>query len=715
MARIAGGGPRLESRLAVGSVTVRNRVVFAAHLTNFAVDGLPTERHAAYYAARAAGGAGLVITEEHTVHPGDRPYEKLIRGFDPAVLPGYRRLTDAVHAHGVPVLAQLNHNGGQSFGGYTRRPVWAPSAVPDRLFREVPVALTTAQITELISGYAEVAARCVAGGFDGVELQGSQSSLVRQFLDPATNRRTDSYGGSPAGRRRFLIELVAAVRAAIGPDRVLGVRLGCDDLPGVRPGGLPGGAGPPGDLELPAGAEVVEVAMAVAGTGQLDYVNTAIGVAGSTQYRITPPMGVPAGYALALPMAIRAALRAGLGAAAPPVLGVGRFTTPEQVREALDGGACDLVGVVRGQVADPEFAGRAVRGEPVRTCLGCNQECVGRVGRNRWLGCVRNPSAGRERSVAPGSAVQSAPGREPPTGRVPVNLTLGGRSGGSRVLVVGGGPAGLRAAATAAARGHRVTLCERAEVAGGQVRLAARAPGRAEFGQVVDELLAECSELGVVVRTGVAVDAAFVRHFEPDELVLATGSRPAPPEWAVPGVYDVRQVLSGEVEPAGPVLVYDELGHQPAASVAVLLAARGCAVELLTPAMVVVQDLGLTLDRERFRRRAHELGIRQSTDRVVLGVTRTGPGADSSAGPGGERLAVDVLHHPTGARERRECAEVVCVVAAEPADELWRGMGAELGRAGRAVYRVGDCLAPRRLDAAIIEGDRAGRAVGEAR
>jgi 2,4-dienoyl-CoA reductase (NADPH2) len=693
---VAAAGALIDAPLAVGPLTVRNRVVFAAHLTNFAVDGLPTERHAEYYAARAAGGAGLVITEEHTVHPGDRPYEKLIRGFDPAVLPGYRRLTDAVHARGVPVLAQLNHNGGQSFGGYTRRPVWAPSAVPDRLFREVPVALTAAQIAELTSSYADVAARCIVGGFDGVELQCSQSSIVRQFLDPATNRRTDGYGGSPAGRRRFLLELVASVRAAIGPDQVLGVRLGCDDLP------VDGG--PPVD------AEVVEVARAVAGTGQLDYVNTAVGVAGSTQYRITPPMGVPAGYALALPRAIRAALRADLGVAAPPVLGVGRFTAPEQVREALAGGACDLAGVVRGQIADPEFAGRAVRGEPVRTCLGCNQECVGRVGRNRWLGCVRNPAAGREPAPA-GHGSVTALGTRPPA-----DLPLGGRAAGRRVLVVGAGPAGLRAAATAAALGHRVTLCERAELTGGQVRLAARAPGRAEFGQVVDELLAECAELGVAVRTGVAVDTAFLRAFDADVLVLATGSRPVPPEWAVPGVCDVRDVLSGAVEPVGPVLVYDELGHQPAASVAELLAARGCPVELVTPAMVVAQDLGLTLDRERFRRRAYELGIRQSTDRVVLGATRIG-----GAG-GADRLLVDVLHHPTGAREVRECAAVVCAVPAEPADELWRGLcdeqrGDALGHGGRGpvVYRVGDCAAPRRLDAAIIEGDRAGRAVGEAR
>jgi 2,4-dienoyl-CoA reductase-like NADH-dependent reductase (Old Yellow Enzyme family)/NADPH-dependent 2,4-dienoyl-CoA reductase/sulfur reductase-like enzyme len=677
--------PDLDTPLRVGGLTLRGRIVFAAHLTNFAVDGLATERHAAYYAARAAGGAGLVVTEEHTVHPGDRPYEKLIRGYDPAALPGYRRLTDAVHAHGVPVLAQLNHNGGQSSGMYSRQPVWAPSAVPDRLFREVPVAVTAAQITELISGYAEVAARCVAGGFDGVELQCSQSSIVRQFLSQTTNHRADDYGGSPAGRARFLLELLTEVRAALGPDRVLGLRLGCDDLPGRdklpgcdepgcdEPGCDEPGCDEPGRDELPGPgaddtglADVVEVARLVAGTGRVDYLNTAVGVAGSTQYRITPPMGEPAGYALELSAALRAAT--GL-----PVIGIGRFTTPAQARRALADRACDLVGVVRGQLADPEFAGRAVHGEPVRTCLGCNQECVARVGMNRWLGCVRNPGAGRESvPVAPPAA-------------------------GQRVLVVGGGPAGLRAAATAAARGHRVTLCERAEVTGGQVLLAASAPGRAEFGQVVAELLTECARLGVAVRTGIGVDAAFVRRFAPDVVVLATGSRPAPPEWAVPGVVDVRDVLAGRCAPAGRVLVYDELGFHQATSVAELLAARGCAVEVMTPALVVGQDLGLTLDRERFRRRAAELGLRRSTDRVVLG-----------ASAAGGRITVEVLHHPTGVVERREFDAVVCALPGEPEDELWRSLGA----AGPPVHRVGDCLAPRRLDAAIIEGDRVGRLVG---
>ena len=187
--------PLLFSPLRIGPVTVANRAVFSAHLTNYAEDGLPTEQHAAYYAARAAGGAGLVITEEHSTHPTDWPYEKLIHGYNPAVLPGYRTMTDAVHRHGVPIFAQINHNGGQSSGMYTRLPVWAPSPVADPLFREVPHAVSGAEIAEIVAGYATVARHCREGGFDGVELQCSHSSIVRGFLSAATNLRTDAYGG----------------------------------------------------------------------------------------------------------------------------------------------------------------------------------------------------------------------------------------------------------------------------------------------------------------------------------------------------------------------------------------------------------------------------------------------------------------------------------------------------------------------------------------
>src|SRR3984885_3268504 len=250
----------LFSPLRIGPLTVRNRIVFSAHLTNYAHDGLPTAQHAAYYAARAAGGAGLIITEEHSTHATDWPYEKLIHGFHPEVIPGYRAITDAVHAHGVPILAQINHNGGQASSLYTRLPVWAPSPVPDPLFREAPKAVEPHEIAEIVAGYALVAEHCMRGGFDGIELQCSHSSIVRGFLSPATNRRPDGYGGSLAGRARLLLEIIEVVREAIGPQRALGVRICGDEL-------IEGGT----TID-----EAVAVARLIEATGAGDYINTSI-------------------------------------------------------------------------------------------------------------------------------------------------------------------------------------------------------------------------------------------------------------------------------------------------------------------------------------------------------------------------------------------------------------------------------------------------------
>lgn len=621
----------IDEPIAVGPLRLRNRVVFAAHLTNAAVDGLPTDQHVAYYAARAAGGAGLVITEEHSVHPGDRPYEKLIRGHDPAVLPGYRRLTGAVHAHGVPVLAQLNHNGGQSSGMYSRQPVWAPSPVADPLFREVPKEITAAEIAELVAGYVLVARHCVDGGFDGVEIQGSQASIVRQFLSPLTNHRTDGYG---ADRSRMLLEVLAAVRAAIGPDRVLGVRL-CGDE------GLPGGIG----LD-----EVVATARRA--EPYVDYVNTTLGVATATLHLVEASMHVPAGYAVHVAAAVKAAVSV-------PVVGAGRFTERAQAERVLADGRCDLVGVVRGQVADPAFAAR-----PTRVCVGCNQECVGRVGLNRALTCTVNPRAGAEAVPLP------APGRR------------------RRVLVVGGGPAGLSAAVTAAERGHSVLLCERAPRTGGQVALAATAPGRAGLGHLVRDLLARCHD--VDVRTGTPVDLDLVHRESPDAVVLATGARPAVPGWAtgLDRVVDVRDVLAHRAAPTGDVLLYDELGHHAATSVAELLAARGCRVQIVTPAMVVGQDLAATLDMELFHRRADRAGITLTTDRVVLA---------AAADP----LRLTVLEHTTGAVSEVEPDWVVTATPADPEDDLWPTLRDRL-----PTYRAGDCLAPRLASTAVRDGHR---------
>jgi mycofactocin system FadH/OYE family oxidoreductase 2 len=644
----------LWTPLELGPVTVRNRIVFSAHLTNYARDGKATEQHAAYYASRAAGGTGLIITEEHSTHPTDWPYEKLIHGFHRDVIPGYRLMTDAVHRHRTPIFAQINHNGGQASSMFSRLPVWAPSPVADPLFREVPKAITHAEIDEIVAGYALVAEHCAEGGFDGIELQCSHSSIVRGFLSPATNKRLDDYGGPLANRARLLVEIVAAVHKVIGNRLALGVRICGDEL-------IEGGT----TID-----EAVEIATIVEATGHVDYINTSIGVATASLFMIEASMHVPPGYAMFIPSAIRKAVDL-------PVVGVGRFKDPLQAERALAEGHCDLVGVVRGQIADADFAAKARAGatDETRLCLSCNQECVGRMGLNRWLGCIENPRTGREAEYA----------------ARPAKLV----SKPKKVMIVGAGPAGLQAAISAARAGHIVNVYEKQEVAGGQVRLAASVPNRAEFGDMIRNQLTECRRLGVTIEYDVGVWPGFVADHRPDHVIVATGAEPNRPWW-VPGdavnVCDVQNVLDGSAEPFGDVVVIDEIGFHHATSVGELLSDRGCNVEIVTNGMVVGQDLGITLDMENWWIRASAKGILQTTDLVPMGM---------------EGGTLNLLHHPTGTNVSRTPDWVVLAVPPNPVEWLY----IDLKAAGVSVQRVGDCVAPRRAHAAVVDGERAGAAV----
>ena len=220
----------LFSPLPIGNIIVPNRISFSAHLTNFAEHGLPTQQHVDYLAGRAKGGAGLIITEEQSIHPTDHAYEKLIDAFKPEVVPGYRRICRAVHEYETKIFAQLNHNGSQGDGSYSRLPILGPSPVPDFMFREVPKEMEIEDIREVIDYFCRAAAHVREGGFDGIELQISHSSLMRQFLSPLTNLRNDEYGGSLENRMRFPLEVVEAVRRTVGADYTLGIRLCADEM-----------------------------------------------------------------------------------------------------------------------------------------------------------------------------------------------------------------------------------------------------------------------------------------------------------------------------------------------------------------------------------------------------------------------------------------------------------------------------------------------------
>jgi 2,4-dienoyl-CoA reductase (NADPH2) len=423
--------------------------------------------------------------------------------------------------------------------------------------------------------------------------------------------------------------------------------------------------------------DAVDVARMVEEQHLTDYLNTSIGVATASLFMIEASMQVPPGYALFIPSSLRKAVDL-------PVVGVGRFKDPLQAERALAEGHCDLVGVVRGQIADADFAAKAHAGrtDDIRLCLSCNQECVGRMGLNRWLGCIENPLTGREAQASsrtPGGNVRYSAHVHPKFER--------------KVVVVGGGPAGLQAASAAAERGHRVVLFERDDQLGGQARLAATVPSRAEFGDIVRNLVHACRTAQVDVRLGAGADAAAVLAERPDVVIVATGAEPARPYWApedATTIVDVRDVLEDRARPEGVVVVIDELGFHQATSVAELLADRGCTVQVVTPGMIVGQDLGVTLDLEHWNVRAAAKNIEQRTDLVPMAW------ADG---------VLTLLHHPTGVNVDVQCDWVVLAVPPQPVEVLYH----ELRHvAGLEVHRIGDCVAPRRAHAAVVEGARVG-------
>lgn len=416
----------LFSPLRIGRITVPNRISFSAHLTNFAEKGLPSERHTFYYAARARGGTGLIITEEQAVHPTDRSYEKSVEAFQPEVIPRFKEITRAVHEYETKIFAQLNHNGQQCDGSLSRLPVWAPSPVPDVLFREIPKEMEIEEIHEVIQYFCRSALHVREGGFDGIELQFGHSSLARQFMSPLTNLRQDEYGGSLDNRLRFPLKLIQAVRKSVGFDFTLGVRLCADEM---ISGGL--------TLE-----NAKEIAKRLEASGQLDFVDLTLATFYNL-YLVGATMHTPLGYAVPLSAGIREAIRL-------PVFATGRINDPLFAEKILANGQADMIGMVRSQICDPDLARKAKEGrlEEIRYCIADNQACYGRVGLNKPIGCIQNPAVGREKE-------------EETEKFVPAKRK-------KRVMVVGAGPGGLWAAKIAFLRGHEVALYEKEQHAGGR-------------------------------------------------------------------------------------------------------------------------------------------------------------------------------------------------------------------------------------------------------
>jgi mycofactocin system FadH/OYE family oxidoreductase 2 len=611
-----------------------------------------------YWGERAKGGAGLIITEEMSVHPTDMAYEKLIDVYHPEVIPGFRKITDYVHQYDSKIFAQLNHNGQQCDGAISRLPVWAPSAMPDVLFRETPKEMEPEDIEEVARYFAKSAIHAREGGFDGIELQFGHSSLARQFLSPLTNFRGDEYGGSLENRMRAPLKFISAVRKAVGNDFTLGIRMCADEM-------IPGG------LDL---AQVQEICARFEASGLIDFNDLSIATFYNL-YLVEGSMHTPLGYTIPLAAGIRERVKI-------PVFCTGRINDPVMAEKVLAAGQADMIGMCRALICDPYLPKKAFEGrlEDVRYCIACNQGCIGRMGVNKSLGCVQNPAVGMEKQWGEGTLTQA-----------PVK---------KKVMVVGGGPGGMWAAKMAGRRGHQVTLIERGAELGGQVLTAMKGAGRDEFGVIIRNEKGQVDKAGVTVHLGVEATTEQLLSEHPDVVIVATGSQPkqCPVGGADgPGVFNVWQVLNGEADLGEHICLIDYDGHHRATSTAEFLANLGKKVHIITSSLFIGAELGPSQDLYLSRQRLLGKGVHFTPDIAVMEVK----------GEVGEKTVTGFNVYSNVWDQWGPFDSLVLAMGQKVDDALYMSLKGKVPE----LYRIGDSVAPRKVDMAIWEGHRVGREI----
>ena len=648
--------PRLFSPLVLRGVALKNRILSTGHDTNLAAGGLVNERLVAYHRARAAGGAGLIIIQVSGVHETARYTSHLLMATADEAIPGYRKLAETCHAFGCKVFAQLFHPGREIMESQDGSlPVaYAPSAAPNERFHVMPAPMPLGLVEEIVAGYASAAGRMVKAGIDGVEIVASHGYLPAQFLNPRLNRREDRYGGSFDNRLRFLRETIAGIRAVVGEERVVGLRISGAEL----------------DHDGLTAAEVLEACKALSADGVLDYYNVVAGSSASLAgaIHIVPPMAINTGYVAPFAAAVKAVV-------SKPVIVAGRINQPQIAEQILASGQADLCAMTRAMICDPEMPSKAAAGrlDDIRACIGCNQACIGHFHLGYGISCIQHPETGRELDY----------GRPIPAERK------------KRVLVAGGGPAGMKAAAVAAARGHDVTLYEASGRLGGQALLAQQLPGRAEFGGIVTNLTREMELAGVKVVRNAAVDLSLLQKEKPDAVVLATGARPYRPAFEgaeSAHVVDVWQLLKEEANVGSSVLVADWRCDWIGLGIAERLARAGCRVRLAVAGYVAGQRIQQYV-RDQWHGTLHKLGVE------IIPYARL-YGADGNT--------VYLQHMSSG--EPIVCEGVDTLVLALGHEQESRLADEVAGWPGE-IHRIGDCVAPRTAEEAVLEGLKAGSAI----
>ncbi len=636
----------------IKSMELKNRIAMAPMGTLMASeDGNPSERQVAYYEARARGGAGLIMVEDTVVHAsaaagfGDIGVPAI---YDDRFIPAWKKLNERIHAAGAKTSVQLWHPGRQYPAQGPEKPPLAPSLLPCPcpLCQDIPHALTIPEIEEMIEAFAQAARRAKAAGFDTVEVSGTHGYLIAQFMSAYTNRRTDRYGGDLRSRMRFALETVSAVRSKVGPDYPIIFRFSADEF-------VTGGR----NLD-----ESLTIAPWLVKAG-VDCLHVSAGVYANVETLTVAPSYVPKGYIIALAEAVKKAAKV-------PVMTVGKLNDPLMAEEVIAQGRADLVAVGRGFFADPEWGSKAAAGEleDIRWCTGCMQGCIYTLRREYTVKCQVNPEVGQELKMA---LVRADKPR--------------------RVLVIGGGPAGMEAARVAALRGHQVTLYEKAEELGGQFRLASVPPGKQEILPYLKYQARQLEKNKVKVVLGREADASTVAELKPDVVVLATGGSPKVPD--IPGirgqnVVTAQDVLSFKAITGKRVLVAG--GGMVGCETAHLLATYGRDVTIVEALPELAGDMS-SGPRHYLLRGLEEHKVKVITSACIESVTPQGVSCQRDG------LAEMIKGMDT----------IVLAMGALPASELAK----QLEGKPAEVHVIGDARNPANAMEAIAAGAEVGRAI----